>query len=185
MNTFQQKRFTENKVSLELVSSAEVLLSAPLNEQLAETYGGTFDVVLNGSVKPTHKALSQFFTDGIIAFHSNDEKAQELHKEFSLPGGGINLSAVHKSDECPKNITPEQWEATQDMLKKVFHVLGKDGLIPMEKLVADTQRSFGYGVARKKRGLGIACHPDADSPVVVADIMLNLIDQLKAMQQPA
>ncbi|WP_211462890.1 hypothetical protein [Collimonas silvisoli] len=185
MNIFQEKRFTENKLSAELVSCTEVLLSAPLNEQLAETHDGVFDVVLNGSVKPTHKALSQYFADGIVVFHSYGPTIQDLLKEFSAPGGGINLSAVRNTDECPKNIPPEQWEATQDMVKQVFCVLGKDGLIPMEKLVADTQRSFGYGVTRKKRGLGVACYPDANSPAVVADIMLNLIDQLKAMQQPA
>jgi len=185
MNEFQKNRLTENMLSLELVASTEVRLSAPLNAQLAETYNGTFDVVLNGSVKPTHKALSLFFTDGIIAFHPNDEKTQESLKEFSMSGGGINLSTASKLMDCPKSMQPEQWEPIQDMLKQVFDVIEKDGLMPMEKLIADTQRSFGYGVARKKRGLGMASHSDVDSPAVVTDIMATLIGQLKALQQPA
>jgi len=157
----------------------ELKLATELNSRCGETYKGKYDVALANPSKVTNKVLNRLCTSGTIFFHPDNEGEYESLKDFRESDDSINLSALFTSKKCPDHIASEKWEEYAAMLKDVFAVLRKHGIVPMQQMVADAQRSFGYGAPKINKKFGGGCDDDTDVNASVVDVLKKLLESLE------
>lgn len=159
----------------------EEKLAAALNAACRETYKGEYDVMLTNPSKVTNKVLSRLCTTGVVKFYPEDETQYASLKDYREADGGINLSTLLGVKDRPEHILEDEWASHHVMLKHVFSVLRKQGIIPMQILVADAQRAFCYNVPKISKNFGGDCDDEAYSEPTLNEVMETLIDKLDAL----
>lgn len=168
-------RDTRNSV----IFSAERYMTNSLGSVKKET-AADYDVVLAGIFNQSQEEISQFIYAGEVVMYPNAQNYQ-IAPKFRTTDGGINLSALRRSKYFEKNPMAVGAAEMLQLLDKVFKVLNEQGLRPLEKMISEVQRSVGY-IATRKKGLNVACSPDADAAETVNICLQMIADQLTVLE---
>lgn len=175
----EQDIYENSKGTNELRFEVERKYGAILTEKGTSFFNGIYKVRLTHPAYMTHRLLNRFCANGTVQLHPSLESEYGELANFREDDGAINLSALYLTKARPEEISEDSWALYQSALKELFKVLRVDCITPTQRIVADIQRSFGYGTPKISKKFGgdidLQKHPEDD----VVKLMECVVNAMK------
>ena len=175
----EQDIYENSKKTNELRYEVEKQYGAVLTKKGGDRLNGIYKVRLTHPAQMTNRLLNRFCANGTIHLYPNSENEYEDLAAFRADDGAINLSAMYLTKPKPEEISEQSWTIYQGALKELFKVLRADCITPTQRIVADIQRSFGYGAPKISKKFGGDVDPQNSPEGDVVALMAGIINVVK------
>lgn len=174
-----QSRYENSQATNDIRFHGEAMYADILKKKCGEIFLGQYVILLTSPSQMTHRLLNKFLANGqVLLYPDNAAEYADLHM-YCAEDGAINLSTVYLASDVPEGVTPEAWAVYREMLKQVFKVLRSDCISPMQRMVADIQRSFGYGAPKISKKFGGDVDPLNTPEGDVVKLMESIAEAMK------